>query len=478
MIDIYRIMIKKLIISMVLGLWFAGSASAQGGPYSSGGMGKGDVKGAALAPSAKQGQPHAVGTLPAQRKYSLIVNEGNDSTVKEFNRGLESGRGNRSFLTDMLSLYRSSFSSQATSAATALVNMGFEAIVEATKSKRPKWEKAVNGESTFVRVLPMQMEILDFYRNPSTAGPLDPTDLYFNGFGCRQVLEYTDAQGNPQEKEVFYLDCKVRTDSLGRMRMLNHSKFEVYVDSLRFDYALCDLPNDSLGVDTHTRIGFDFAKRQDLRFNVKAKLTSSWITQAMMVYKDQELGEFNVTACIDPDKLDADGIFTYSASNPADRAKRVSVSGESFLVPRSYVGSTDMQTMQDAWGTGQYKVEMQVSETCKINTDYYMKDGKWNREAWEPEWKLIRSRRRGPSVWRRVLDVIGMQYADGKWVNTLIDPLKTSVINFETQGINHLINGASPAMPTSAAAAQGKAAAAQAGAAASAGSIPPAAGKK
>ncbi len=387
--------------------------------------------------------------MEGQRKYSLIVHEGNDSTVSEYNRGMESSRGNRSFLTDMASMYRSSFSGQAIGVATGLIEMGVGAIMQAAQSQQPKWEKAVKGESQFVRVLPMQMEILDFYRNPSTAGPLDPTDLYFYGFGCRQVIEFTDADGQPQEKEVFYLSCNVRTDSIGRMRILNHSKFEVYVDSLRFNYALCDLPNDSLGLNSDARIGFDFDKRTDLRFNVNATITSSWINQAMQVFNDVPLGSFDISAHIDPALMDADGIFTYSAVTDAGGPKQVTVTGDCFLVPRSYVGSTDLATMEDAWGTGQYKVEMRISETCKINRDYYMKDGKWDKAAWGPEWKLIKSRRKSPSVWKQVLDVIGVQYVDSKWISTLIDPAKTVIINYETEGINRLINGSNPAMPTS-----------------------------
>lgn len=393
-------------------------------------------------------------TMEGRRKYSLIVHEGNDSTISEFNRGLGASRGNRAFLADMAAIYRSSFAGQAVGAATSIVELGVGAIVKAAESKQPRWEQAVKGESSFVRILPMQMEILDFYRNPSTSGPLDPTDLYFHGFGCRQVIEYSDPDGNVREEEVFYLSCNVRTDSIGRMRMLNHSKFEVYVDSLRFNYAICDLPNDSLGVDAGSRIGFDFAKRKDLTFSVSATITSSWITQAMQVYTDEPLGRFDITAHIDPGMLDTDGIFTYSAAEAAG-PKRVDVTGDCFLVPRSYVGSTDMRTMQDAWGTGQYKVEMRIAETCKINRDYYMKDGKWDKDAWSPEWKLIKSRRKAKSSWRQVLDVVGMQYTGSKWISTLIEPAKTVMINYESNGINRLINGASQSMPTSAAAKSG-----------------------
>jgi len=402
------------------------------------------------AQPAHGGKEHG-NAIEGRRKYSLIVHEGNDSTVAEFNRGLEQNRGNRSFLADVAGMYRSTFAGQAISATTGLIELGVNAIVKAGQSKQPKWQQAVAGECSFVRVLPMQMEILDFYRNPSTSGPLDPTDMYFHGFGCRQVIEYMRPDGRMDEEEVFYLSCNVRTDSVGRMRMLNHSKFEVYVDSLRFNYALCDLPNDSLGVDADTRIGFSFDTRKDLRFNVRATITSSWITQAMQVYKDQELGSFDITACIDPGYLDENGIFTYSAVRDAASGKRVSVKGDCFLVPRSYVGSTDMLSMQDSWGTGQYKVEMRIAETCQVNWEKYKTDGKWDKDLWGPEWKMIKSRRPRKSAWKQILEVAGVQYSDSRWISTLLEPAKTVIVQYQTQGINRLINGASMAMPTGAA---------------------------
>lgn len=400
---------------------------------------------AAPAQGAPQGDtPARAGkTVSGQRKYQLVVNEGNDSTVTAFNRGLESVRGNignRGFMDNLVGLYKSTAVGNVVSITSSLLDWGVDALVKATKSKRNDWEKAIRGESTFVRRLPMQMEILDFYQTRSSNGPLDPTGMNFNGFGCRQVIEYVDDAGEPKEEEVFYLSCRVRMDEQGIARMLNHSKFEVLIDTLRFNYKLCDLPNDSLGNNLDKRIGFSFAKRSDLRFMVDASITSSWINQALMVYKDQPLGNFHIEASIDPGKIDPDGIFRYYAG--ADNmGKRVSVSGDCFLVPRSYVGSTDMQNVDDSWGTGQYKVEMTITEACRINEPYYKKeDGSWDGDKWKPEWNLIKSRRRSPSFWRQAWQRISNQYGDSKWVTTLVEPAKTAFIQYETEGMNRLMN--------------------------------------
>lgn len=386
-------------------------------------------------------RPHGK-SVTGQRKYQLTVNEGNDSTISAFNRGLDSIRANssnRNVITNLVGLYKTTAAGQAVSLTSNLIDFGVNSIITATKSKRPDWEKAVRGESTFIRRLPMQMEILDFYQSPSLNGPLDPTGLNFNGFGCQQVIEYTDSEGNVKVEPVFYVSCRVKTDPAGRARMLHHSKFEVEVDSLYFNYAICDLPNDSLGIETDKRIDFSFENRKDLKFIVEANITSSWINQALMVFNDQSLGSFQIVASINPDQT-KDGVFTYSIKNDADRLKDVRVSGDCFLVPRSYVGSSDMTNVQDSWGTGQYKVEMTVTETCRLNDSYYMTNGKWDNSKWKPEWKKIKSRRHSPSALNQVWFLISNKYNDNKWVTILVDPAKSAFIQYETDGINRLIN--------------------------------------
>lgn len=401
--------------------------------------------------------PASGGVMEGRRQYSLIVNEGDSSRVHEYNRGLQLGRelNSRGLLSEITELYRSTFAGKAVSATSGLIDLGVTAIKNAASSKRPKWMAAVRNESSFVKVLPMKQEILDFYRAPSTVGPLDPSDMLFDGFGCRQVIVCKNSRNEEVKEEVFYLSCKVRTDTIGISRMLNHSKFEVYVDTLRFNPSLCDLPNDSLGMETENRIDFSFDKRQNLKFNVKATITSSWINQAMQVYNDQYLGEFNITASINP-KLMNDGVFTYVNDIDSSSEKDVKVTGDCFLIPRSYVGATqidagsgDGNPVQDSWGTGQYKVEIQVSETCDINSQYYMNDGKWDKDKWEPEWEKIKKRQPSKTPWSRMSSVVESEYKDNKWIVTLLEPIKTAVIQSEGRLLNASGSSASAAQGAS-----------------------------
>lgn len=372
----------------------------------------------------------------AQRKYDLIVNQSND-TLK-FNRGLRELRGNseklnnRNILSDLLTGYLSLGTSTLMSASQNLLSAGIAYVKEAARDKRPDWEKGVMGESRFVKRLPMVTEVIDFYGSPSTIGALDPTDMKFSGFGCSQYITIMGEDSVPKEKEVFYISCSIRDDEQGLSRILNHSKFEVQVDEIRFDPFLANLPNDTLSISEETRIPFSFDTRKDMEFKVKANLYSSWINEAIMVNKDVPLGEFVITAKIDPNKLDNDSVFRYSRFNPEDREKVVYVTGDSFLVPRSYVGTSDLENPSPAWGTGQYRVDMVIEESCRINDKYYKTaDGKkWQKDKWKGEWKKMNKRpKAGQSP--KAIDMIFPQFANGQWVTTIIEPASTVLIQNE-----------------------------------------------
>lgn len=388
-----------------------------------------------------QGQPERQKpvAMKGQRKYDIIVNQTNDTL--RFNRGIRSLKANseknRGLLTDLMAGYMSLGTSTIMSASQSLMGIGVAAIKEAARDKRPDWQKAVMGESRFVKKLPMVTEILDFYGSPSTIGALDPSDMKFSGFGCRQYITLFDEEGKPFEEEVFYISCSIKDDDSGLARILNHSKFEVQVDELRFNPYLSNLPNDTLSVSNDTRTPFSFGSRKDLEFKMKAKLFSSWINEAIQVYNDVPLGEFVITAKIDSLSLDSDKIFRYNRKDTTDRHKSVYVSGDSFIVPRSYVGSTDLKNQIPSWGTGQYRVDMEIEESCAINPEYYMSsDGKkWLKEKWQPEWKKMKKRpKKGPG--QNMAAAIFPQYSNGQWITTLIEPVSTVLIQNEGLLVN------------------------------------------
>lgn len=391
--------------------------------------------------SQRESDPHAV---LGKRRYDVIVTQNNDTLA--FNRGLRSLKANsdklsnRGILSDLVSGYMSLGTSTILSASQNLVGVGLGMAKEAFRDKRPDWEKATMGENRFVKHLPMLTEVLDFYASPSSNGALDPTDMKFSGFGCRQYITLTDASGENRDEEVFFLSCSLRDDEYGLARMLNHSKFEIVVDELRFNPWLCNLPNDSLSVDPSTRIGFSFDKRANLEFKIVATISSSWINEAIQIARDVELGQFTITARIDPKALDSEGIFVYSRKDNPQNAKYISVRGDAFLVPRSFVGSEDMRNPSPTWGTGQYRVDMDITETCDINRAYYTvtENGKrkWLKSRWQPEWKLMKQRphRRGAS--NKFTDIIFPQFTGDAWITTLAEPTVTVLLSEEGKLVN------------------------------------------
>lgn len=401
-------------------------------------------------------------SMKGQREYSIIVNQTND-TLK-LNSKLRGVSQNRGLLTDLVSGYMSMGTSTLLSASSGLLNMGVSLIKEASRDKRPDWEKAVREESVFVKYLPMQMQVLDFYGEPSQNGALDPMNMKFNGFGCRQVINVKDENGKDEEKEVFYMTCSLRADTVGVARMLNHSKFEVVIDELRFNPYLCNLPNDSVNPNPATRVPFSFDRRKNLMFNVDAVLTSSWINEAIQVFNDVELGRFHIQAAIRPEQLDEDGVFRYDRNKDEDNAKQVSVSGESFIVPRSYIGTSDMQTAGDSWGTGQYKVNMIISESCQINEDFYksMDKGKkkWDKNVWGEEWRIMKKRVPRANMWTQIKNSVFPQFSGETWISTITEPFVTTLVKHEgmlmNAGVTKLLPGvASPSQASAGMSTQG-----------------------
>ncbi len=440
-----------------------------------------------------------------ERKFEIIVRE--DSTLTDTRGIMWEDNNRRLFGTDLFNLYRSTVSSKFSTASTSIIGLGINFIYDKLASHRQDWMQAVQKECTYTKQLSMQTEIVDFYKEPSTKGAMDPANIVFNGFGCRQTIGGASgqagnaqggmAQGNTPQRglsamsnpdisntsdggkpsagqDVFYVFCKLRTDEVGRQRITNHSKFEVVVDSIYFNPYICNLPNDS-AMDASNRIDFNFDSRNNLTFTLTANVTSSWMNEAIQIYRDIPLGEFRITAKIDKDDLDENNVFTYSRERDENTTKagKVSVTGDCFIVPRSYVGTLDGTAFTNAWGTGQYKIDMQVSESCSINRDYYLvkdetsqegtannvvakettgkenaetkkkskkKQEEWN-DYWKEEWKIIKKRQKSSNLWNNVKDVIISQWTGKEWITTIIEPALTTIAQSGTDLIGGDTNG-------------------------------------
>lgn len=413
----------------------------------------------AQGPKGPMGKPGNGQARMAQRKFQIIVeNERNVKKVQDTNDRLlalqESSRGEaeRGLFGDLLwQGYTSAFKQKTVNATSNLISLGLNYVTEALKSDREKWYRRAQQQCYYNQPLSAETKIDDFYALPSTKGAMDPENLKFEGFGCKNYIEVVG--GSNEGVGVFYIFCKMRRDSIGLRHIINHSKFMVEVDSLVFNPKYCNLPNDSTG-SAESR--FSFEKRDNLSLELKVRFYSSWMNQATMIANNQQLGEFTINVNVDKKKLNADGVFIYDRNDP-DFDNLISIDGDCYIVPRSYTGTTDAVNYQPTWGTGQYRIEMEVSERCSIVDSYYQirESGngeavafadatpgkkKWDKAKWKVEWNAMNARSRNDSFLKNAWKCIVSAYKGSGWVATLTDPMTTALYSWETQKLGDWID--------------------------------------
>ncbi len=430
--------------------------------------------------------------MQSNRVYHVFANSETDSSlVAARNESLvRSGAPQRSLLVGLgsaiLSSYCNKFIQETVNLSSNAIGFAVKtlsALIYKNKNDRESWLKTAEQQNHFTKLLQTSIYIDDFYYGSSTNGALDPMNMKFNGFGCMCYMrpdhnvkgkdlpkahyhklkdssksEAGDLQDGDQETpEIweFFLTCKLREDSLGREHIVKHSKFYVEVDQLVFDTRHSSLPNDSLSGKAQKK--FDFKKRKDLTFTVNVKVFSSWVNEAIMLTDNQQIGEFNITAKIDSNDLNPDGVFVY---DPALHSNKVKVVGESFIVPRSYTGTINAPS----WGSGQYRLVMTVSEDCNMNLSYYQKpprknhkqseelaDGtpmhgkskakpRWDNKKWQAEWKEMQAGRKRQTVFDDAWRSVTTAYVNKDWVQELVSPLTTAVNNQEKLALSKLLN--------------------------------------
>lgn len=380
-----------------------------------------------------------------QRKYEIIVTNAEASNIEDTNRRLDQSRTRslnraRGLDTDLLNALSSTGVGQIVSASTSVLGIGVNYLKKAIKGSREDWYNTAQRQCSFHRLLSTESHIDDFYSRPSVQGAMDPANLKFEGFGCRSYIELPDKPG--WGNEALYMFCSMRRDDEGLSHITDHSKFKMQIDTLMFNPRFCNLPNDSTGQLDAT---FDFRGRKDLVLNIKARIYSSWINEAIMVTRDQLLGEFSITARIDSTKLE-NGLFIYSANDPEMR-KLVSIDGDCFIVPRSFTGTTDAVNYSPAWGTGQYRIEMEITESCRIDDAYYQfpsKPGekpKWDKSKWGPEWKAMKAARRAePDFLSQAWRTVTAGYVGDGWVAIITEPITKTLITHETTQLNNIFS--------------------------------------
>lgn len=264
-----------------------------------------------------------------------------------------------------------------------LIDMGVNAIGNLiTRNARLKqeWENTVQEENTWTTSISSIHDVKDFYRKPSTAGALDPMNMNFDGLGCLRLQD---------NDTVFFISCHIDRDKLNRI--VNHSKFELVLDTLILSPIHSNLPNTQLPLE------YSFDERGDFTLSMNISLSSSWFTDAIELHNDALLGNFNITVPVTKQDVDSLGFIRYA--RPANEQSKYPVMGESFIVPRSYMGYRDTDGQyKNIWGTGQYKLDITLTETCSITPEY------------RANWKKDRNKRKKltpkegffPTLWKTV----------------------------------------------------------------------------
>lgn len=293
-----------------------------------------------------------------------------DELAEEIAKQSEELGTSRSYLGDLFNASKEAEKGIASGYVTSFIDLGVNAIGSLlTRNSRLKeeWEETVKQENVYQTQISTVSEVNDFYKQTSFDGAMDPKGMRFDGIGCLRK-ENNDT--------VFYISCHIDRSKINRI--INHSKFELVLDTLIISPIHSNLPNSSLDIP------FSFEERKNFTLSMNIKLLSSWINEIVQLQKNQELGEFSINIPVDQSVLDKKGYLRYVRNTNETPAYKVL--GESFIVPRSYMGFRDENdNYKNSWGTGEYKLDIILKETCDV-TDQYR--NKWKEDRKRRKKKL------------------------------------------------------------------------------------------
>lgn len=304
--------------------------------------------------------------MSQQIKYQTFIYT-SDDLAEEIAKQSEEHVASRGYFGDLFNATKEATKGIASGYVTSFIDLGVNTIGSLlTRNSRLKeeWEKNVKSENVYQTQISTVSEINNFYKLASFDGAMDPKGMYFDGIGCLRKENHDT---------VFYISCHIDRSKINRI--INHSKFELILDTLIISPTHSNLPNSVLGIP------FSFEERKNFVFSMNIKILSSWINEIVQLQKNQELGEFNINIPVDQGLLDGKGFLRFVRQET--QSPTFKVVGESFIVPRSYMGYRDKSdNYKNSWGTGEYKLEITLKETCDV-TEQYRKN-----------WKIDRKRRK------------------------------------------------------------------------------------
>lgn len=301
-----------------------------------------------------------------------------DELADEIAKQSEELGTSRGYLGDLYNASKEAVKGIASGYVTSFIDLGVNAIGALfTRNSRLKeeWEETVKQENVYQTQISTVSEVNDFYKQTSFEGAMDPKGMRFDGIGCLR---------KENKDTVFYISCHIDRSKINRI--INHSKFELVLDTLIISPTHSNLPNSSLDMP------FSFEERKNFTLSMNIKLLSSWMNEIVQLQKNQELGEFSINIPVDQSVLDNKGYLRYVRN--ANDAPAYKVLGESFIVPRSYMGYRDENdNYKNSWGTGEYKLDITLKETCDVTDQYRSKwkEDRKRRKEMQPKEKFFAS---------------------------------------------------------------------------------------
>ena len=301
-----------------------------------------------------------------------------DELADEIAKQSEELGTSRGYLGDLFNVSKEAVKGIASGYVTSFIDLGVNAIgAFFTRNSRLKeeWEETVKQENVYQTQISTVSEVNDFYKQTSFDGAMDPKGMRFDGIGCLR---------KENKDTVFYISCHIDRSKINRI--INHSKFELVLDTLIISPTHSNLPNSSLDIP------FSFEERKNFTLSMNIKLLSSWMNEIVQLQKNQELGEFSINIPVDQSVLDNKGYLRYVRN--ANDVPAYKVLGESFIVPRSYMGYRDENdNYKNSWGTGEYKLDITLKETCDVTDQYRSKwkEDRKRRKEMQPKEKFFAS---------------------------------------------------------------------------------------
>lgn len=373
-----------------------------------------------------------------ETSFVLNVNSMNEETREKLNRVAAQYRTrNRSILTDFGSaMFGGGVGAVVTVIGNEIINM-----TEIRSRQKKAWKEMRQKECTFVDSLQSVKGQSDFYSRQSFYGPLDPSDMNFDGITLR---------ANRRGKEVLKMVCHIDTTKFDHLFL--HSKFNLVVDTIVFHPYRSFLPNiranrlekpklkKDYGIAKHDTLRkvdksmfwatqdeldywntinqFSFDEYKEPTINIKMDVYSSWINELVQVYQDVKLGSFSVNIPISQKEVE-DSVYTYYRKDAiANNRPTINMEGDCFVVPRSYM---PVSANNPSWGTGEYKMKVILSEKCRYNPDSE-RSKNWHRDYKQ----LVRMQNHGKAPNEYLNDVF-TTFRDNK--NTIIKATYMPALN-------------------------------------------------